>query len=76
VAGELDGPYEYYYESGSGTIKMGRECGECFVGGEIATYDTCPPDLEDGNSPLVASVASSHTQLSSTVLLVLSCGSE
>jgi hypothetical protein len=50
VAGELDGPYEYYYENGEvgrrGTI---RECGEWFVEGETVTYDPCPPDLEDGD---------------------------
>ena len=53
MASKLDGPYEYYYENGEvgrrGTIKIGRECGEWFVEGEMVTYDPRPPGLEDGN---------------------------
>ena len=58
---------------GKGNLNRGEPCGEWIEDGETVTYDPCPPDLEDGNSP--PSVAPSHTQLS-TVLLVLSCGSE
>ncbi len=46
-----------------GTVNMGERCG--VSAREPVTYDPGPP-----------SVAPSHTQLSSTVLRVLSCGPE
>ena len=48
-----NGPYETFHESGQLKAKsnynMGEKCGEWIEEGETATYDPCPPDLEDGN---------------------------